>query len=92
MMAIAAANIAVQAGARVGELFGLSKTGLSGPTFVALLLAIAAYDLIAERRVHPATIWGGIVSIGSVAAVVILGNSAFGDAIVELLRSWRVGA
>ena len=91
MMAIASSNITVQAGTRVGELFGLSPFALGPPTFVALWLAIAAYDLTVERRVHPATFWGGIVSIVCVAAFVILGNSAFGDAIVELLRTRKVG-
>jgi len=87
MMAIASASITVQAGTRVGELFGLSPFALGLPTLVAFLLAIVAYDLAAERRVHPATMWGCIVAIVCFATFAILGNSPFGDAIVELLRS-----
>jgi hypothetical protein len=92
MMTIASASITAQAGTRVGELFGLSPFALGPPTLVAFLLTIVAYDLVAERRVHPATIWGCVVVIVCFATFVIFGNSPFGDAIVELLRSPRAGA
>jgi hypothetical protein len=92
MMAIASSTITVQAGTRVGELFGLSPAALGLPTLIALLLTIVAYDLATERRVHPATVWGGIVAIACPAIFVGLGNSPFGEAIVEILRSRKAGA
>ena len=86
MMVIASSNICVQAGARVGELFGLSKAAFSLPTLLIFLLAMVVYDLATERRVHTATVWGGCVSIACPVLFVIIGNSSIGDAVVELLR------
>jgi hypothetical protein len=93
LMAIASVNITVQAGARVGEhLFGLSPAALAVPTFIVLLLAVVAHDLVTLRRVHPATIWGCTASIACPVIFVILGNSPIGEAIVEFLRSPSTGA
>ena len=92
MMAIASANITVQAGTRVGELFGLPPFALGLPTLIALLLAVIAHDLVTLRRVHPATIWGCTVAIACPVIFVIVGNSPIGRAVVEILRSPKTGA
>ena len=92
MMAIASANITVQAGTRVGELFGLSPFALGLPTLIVLLLAVVVHDLVTLRRVHPATIWGCTAAIACPVMFVILGSSPIGEAIVEILRSPSTGA
>ena len=92
MMAIASANITVQAGTRVGELFGLSPFALGLPTLIVLLLAVVVHDLVTLRRVHPATIWGCTAAIACPVMFAILGSSPLGESIVEILRSRHTGA
>ena len=92
MMAIASANITVQAGTRVGVLFGLPPFALGLPTLIVLLLAVVAHDLVTLRRVHPATIWGCAVAVACPVLFVMLGNSPIGEAIVEILRPPTAGA
>ena len=91
MMVIASSNISVQAGTRVGELFGLPPFAFGPPTALMFLLAMVIHDLATERRLHPATIWGCCVSIACPVLFVIVGSSPIGGAIVDLLRSPTVG-
>ena len=39
------------------------------------ILAVAAYDLAIKRRVHPATIWSGVIIIGSQALRMWIGGT-----------------
>jgi hypothetical protein len=39
------------------------------------ILAVALYDLATKRRVHPATIWSGVIIIGSQALRVWIGGT-----------------
>ena len=43
---------------------------------VALLLSLAAYDLVSLRRVHSATLWGGIALLASGFAQEPIGATA----------------
>ena len=54
---------------------------------LGLLIALAIRDLVLTRRVHAATVWGGIVLTLVIAGMsVALGQSALGHAIVDALR------
>jgi len=54
---------------------------------LGLLLALTIRDLALTRRVHPATVWGGLVLTLVIGAMsVALGQSALGHAIVDALR------
>jgi hypothetical protein len=47
--------------------FGVLRAG--PPAFFGLtdlfIVALLAYDLVTRRRIHPATIWGGLVIVAS---------------------------
>jgi len=50
------------------------------------ILTVALYDLATKRRVHPATIWSGVIIIGSqVLRMWIGGTQAWHDLVVSLL-------
>jgi len=54
---------------------------------LGLLIALTIRDLVLTRRVHPATVWGGIVLTLAIAGMsVALGQSALGPAIVDALK------
>ena len=40
------------------------------------ILALAAYDLVSRKRVHPATIWGGLFLVVSQPLRLVIGGSA----------------
>ena len=50
----------------------LPMTFLVSDLFV---LAVALYDLATKRRVHPATIWSGVIIIGSQALRMWIGGT-----------------
>ena len=50
------------------------------------ILAVAAYDLATKRRVHPATIWSGVILVGSQALRMWIGGTqAWNDFATSLL-------
>lgn len=54
---------------------------------LALLIALALRDLVLTRRVHPTTVWGGIVLTLVIGAMsVALAQSGLGHAILDALR------
>jgi hypothetical protein len=53
-----------------------------------LVIPLVAYDTISARRIHPATLYGGVLFVGQKAlAMFVLATSASGQALVRSLAS-----
>lgn len=85
LMLLASISIVAQATTRIGQLFGLAPFALGIPGEAALALTLVAHDLWTLRRVHPATIFGIAWIVLTLVAAVVVGRSAAGRAVVEIL-------
>src|SRR5690606_27605705 len=74
LMLIATLELATAAIARLPVVGPAGPIGFFGGTDL-FLLAIVAYDLATLKRVHPATIWGGLFLIASQPLRLVVGGS-----------------
>ena len=59
---MASISILVPALARVGDMLGNPVIAIVGGT-IALCLGLAIYDYVSRKRLHSATIWGGLLIV-----------------------------
>jgi hypothetical protein len=83
LMLLASLGILSQAIDRIGRWPGFLSEQVPFVPLVmtALLLTIVAYDLYSTRRVHPATIVGGAMSVLTVIAAAMIGGSELGQSL-----------
>lgn len=56
--------------------------------WVLLIVSIALYDLLSDRRIHPATIWGGCAKAAATVMTISLVKSGYAGSYVNWLESW----
>jgi hypothetical protein len=67
----------------------LERLGLAVPVPAALLLmlaVLAAHDVIASRRLHPATMWSSLIVMIALGATLLVTGSAAGRAVIDALH------
>lgn len=52
---------------------------------LGVLIALAVYDLTSLKRLHPATLWGGVATVTSIGATPIIGRSPGWQTLVAAL-------
>ena len=82
LMTIASISITFPALARLMAWLGLDPILAAAP-YAALLAAIAAYDFVALRRLHPATLAGGGAAIAKLVSYLPVGGSALWRSLVD---------
>lgn len=75
LMLLATLELVTAALARVPGIDALGPPGFFAATDL-FVLAIAAYDLITSKRIHPATLWGGLFLIVSQPLRLVIGGSS----------------
>ncbi|HEX6998378.1 MAG TPA: hypothetical protein VF322_09545 [Gammaproteobacteria bacterium] len=75
LMLLATLEIAMAGTARLPVVESWGPLGFFGVTDL-LVLALAAYDLASTRRLHPATLWGGLLFVASQPLRLAIGGSA----------------
>ncbi len=80
LMLLASAFISLPVGTRYGDLLvliGLPIWPIALLTPLTWLIALAVYDIVTLRRLHPASIWGGlVVMVGLILPLLISGTPA----------------
>jgi hypothetical protein len=62
LMVLASISILAPAQARIGDMLGNPAVAIVGGT-IALCLALAIHDYVSRKRLHRATVWGGLLII-----------------------------
>lgn len=75
LMLIATFELVTAAVSRLPVISSLGPIGFFGVTDL-FLIALAAYDVVTLKRVHPATLWGGLFFIASQPLRLAIGGSA----------------
>src|SRR5690606_28675886 len=75
LMVLATLEIVMAGTARLPVVESWGPLGFFAVTDV-LVLALAAYDLATSRRLHPATLWGGLSFVASQPLRLLIGGSA----------------
>jgi len=63
-----------------------SSSTIVSPIGLALPLLFVAHDLRTARRVHPATVWGGLAYYVSSIGAFMVSTTGIGHALITLLE------
>ena len=86
LMLLASAFISLPVGTRYGDLLvllGLPIWPIALLTPLTWLVALAVHDIVALRRLHPASIWGGLVVIVGLPLPLLISRTSAGHAFVQ---------